>query len=56
MHPTLTGSSEIQHFEHSNVIKIHDRIMFVSTWDFHLYINLPLHERHLYKEMSQSVR
>ena len=33
----INGSSALQHFECSNTVKIHHRIMFVSMQDCHIY-------------------
>ena len=38
MSPALNGSSEIQHFEHNDMIKIRDRIMLVFYRDCHVKI------------------
>ena len=37
MSPALNGSSALQHFEHGNVVEIHNGI---STWDCHNYSHL----------------
>ena len=46
--PALNGSSEIQRFEHSDVIEIRDGIIF----DFYMYTGLP----HLFSHLTKPQR